>query len=382
MGTLGMSGRGTPTPGAAAPRPRVAVVYPVLFGEDGIFGGGERYALELARALSRRVPTRLISFGSRRGKRLDGGLSIHVYEPLLYVRGARFNPLSLRFLAALAGVDVVHCMSWNTLVTDFAVLAATALGKGVFVTDVGGGASVTLLRWLPLARLVDGFLLIAAQGGAQFERFRARWRILYAGVDLDLYRPPAKHAEASRRGVLYVGRILPHKGINYLVEAIDPGVPLRIVGRPYHEEYLRLLHQMAAGKDVTFVTGASDEEVVREYQRCLVSVLPSVNTNVYGETTALPELLGFTAMEAMACGAPVLCTDVGGLSEVVVDGVTGFLVPPNDPAALRARIRLLLGDPALAAQLGAAARRRIAEQFTWDKVAERCLAAYTAPAAA
>jgi glycosyltransferase involved in cell wall biosynthesis len=377
-----MSGDGTPTPGVAAPRPRVAVVYPVLFGEDGIFGGGERYALELARALSRRVPTRLISFGSRRAKRLDGALSISVYEPLLYVRGARFNPLSLRFLGALAGVDVVHCMSWNTLVTDFAVLAATALGKGVFVTDVGGGASVTLLRWLPLGRLVDRFLLIAAQGGGQFERFRARWRILYAGVDVERYRPPAEHGEGSRRGVLYVGRILPHKGINYLVEAIDPGVPLRIVGRPYHEEYLRLLRQLAAGKDVTFVTGASDEEVVREYQRCLVSVLPSVNTNVYGETTALPELLGFTAMEAMACGAPVLCTDVGGLSEVVVDGVTGFLVPPNDPEALRARIRQLLGDPALAAQLGAAARRRIAEQFTWDKVAERCLAAYTAPAAA
>jgi glycosyltransferase involved in cell wall biosynthesis len=377
-----MNGDGTPGPGAVAPRPRVAVVYPVLYGEDGIFGGGERYALELARALSRRVPTRLISFGSRRGKRLDGGLSIHVYEPLLYVRGARFNPLSVRFLAALRDVDVIHCVSWNTLVTDFAILAAAALRKRVFVTDVGGGASVTLQRKLSLARRVDGFLLIAAQGGGLFERFRAKWRILYAGVDLDRYRPAAENGRQGRRGVLYVGRILPHKGINYLVEAIDPGVPLRIVGRPYHEEYLRLLHQLTAGKDVTFVTGASDEEVAREYQRCLVSVLPSVNTNVYGETTTLPELLGFTAMEAMACGAPVLCSNVGGLSEVVVDGVTGFLVPPNDPEALRARIRQLLGDPALAARLGAAARRRIAEQFTWDKVAERCLAAYEAPAAA
>lgn len=364
---------------AALPsRPRVAVVYPIPFGEDGIYGGGERYALELARALSRQVPVRLVSFSARAGSRREGDLEIRTYRPLRYVRGARFNPLSVAFLGALRDVDVIHCMSWNTLVTDFAVLAAQALGKRVFVTDVGGGASVTLLRWLPLARLVDGFLLIAAQSGGQFERFRARWSIIYAGIDVAHFRPDPT---SQRRGVLYVGRILPHKGINYLVEAIDPGVPLRIVGRPYHEEYLRLLHRLAAGKDVTFVTDASDDDIVREYRSCAVAVLPSVNTNVYGETTALPEILGFTAMEAMACGAPVVCSDVGALSEVVVEGATGFLVPPNDPAALGARLRLLLGDAALAARLGAAARERIASSFTWEHVAGRCLAAYAAAAA-
>jgi glycosyltransferase involved in cell wall biosynthesis len=363
---------------ALAARPRVAVVYPIPYGEDGLYGGGERYALELARALSRHVPTRLVTFGAHHARRREGDLEIRIQKPLLYVRGARLNPLSFGFLRALAGVDVVHCMSWNTLVTDFSILLARALGKRVFVTDMGGGASLTLVRWLPLARLVDRYLLIAEQGGAQFERFRSRWSILYAGIDVDRYRPEPGR---QRRGVLYVGRILPHKGINYLVEAIDPGVPLRIVGRPYHQEFLQLLRRLAAGKDVTFVTDASDEQVLREYQSCAVAVLPSVNTTVYGDTTALPELLGFTAMEAMSCGAPVLCSDVGALSEVVVDGVTGFLVPPNDPEALRARIRRLLGDPELAGRLGAAARRRIAENFTWDHTAARCLAAYDAASA-
>ena len=230
-----------------------------------------------------------------------------------------------------------------------------------------------LVNRLPIARWVDGFLLIAAQGGSQFAAHREKWSLLYAGIDVLRYRPDP---EARRRGVLFVGRLLPHKGINYLIEAIDPGVPLRIFGRPYHEEYLKLLHQLAEGKDVTFVTEASDDDIRREYQTAAVAVLSSVNTNVYGETTALPELLGFTAMEAMACGTPVLCSDVGALCEVMVDGVTGFLVPPNDPAALRDRIRRLLGDPALAARLGAAARQRIVERFTWDAVAERCLAAY------
>jgi glycosyltransferase involved in cell wall biosynthesis len=354
-------------------RPRVAVVYPIPFGEEGLYGGGERYAVELARALSRRVPTRLLTFGSRPGRRREGDLEIRTYRPLRYVRGERINPLSFRFLGALRDVDVIHCTSWNTLVTDFSILAARLLAKRVFVTDIGGGGSLSLAGRLPLARWVDGFLLLAPQGGTQFAAYRDKWDILYAGIDVDRYRPAP---EVTRRGVLYVGRLLPHKGINYLVEAMDPEVPLRIVGRPYHEEYLRLLRKLAAGKRVTFITDATDDAIVREYQAAAVAVLPSVYTDVYGATTFLPELLGFTGLEAMSCGTPLLGTDVGGIPEVVDDGVTGYLVPPNDPGALRDRIRLLLGDPAIAARLGAAARQRVLDKFTWEAVTERCLAAY------
>ncbi len=111
-------------------------------------------------------------------------------------------------------------------------------------------------------------------------------------------------------------------------------MPLKIVGRPYHDDYFQLLQRLAAGKDVTFVTAASDEQVLAAYQGAAVAVLPSVNRTVYGDTTALPEILGFTLMEAMACGAAAICTRVGALSEVVVDGESGFIVPPSDPAAL------------------------------------------------
>ncbi len=356
-----------------AAHPRVAVVYPIPFGEDGIFGGGERYALELARSLSRRVPTRLLTFGDRPRRWWEGDLEIRIDKPFLYPRGERMNPLALGFLAGLHDVDVIHCVSWNTLVTDFSVLLARILDKKVFVTDVGGGGSLTLVGRLPLARWVDGFLLLAPQGIPQFDAVREKVSIIYAGIDVLRYCPAP---EVPRRGVLFVGRLLPHKGIDYLVQAVDPGVPLRIIGRPYHEEYLRLLHRLAEGKEVTFVTDASDDEILHAYRSAEVAVLSSVYTNVYGETTALPELLGFTGMEAMACGTPLLGSDVGGIPEVVVDGVTGFLVPPNDPEALRARIRLLLGDPALAARLGAAARQRIVEKFTWEAVTERCLASY------
>ncbi|HEX4956210.1 MAG TPA: glycosyltransferase family 4 protein [Thermoanaerobaculia bacterium] len=354
-------------------KPRVAVVYPIAFGPEGIFGGGERYAVELARALAARTPTRLITFGPTAREIEVDGLEIHTYEPFRLLRGEQANPFTVGFLRSLRGMDVVHCTAWNTLVTDVAIGFARATGKRAFVTDVGGGASLTLHRFLPIDRWVHRYLLIAEVGGAEFLAHRERWRIIWAGIDTEKYRPPER---PERRGVLFVGRLLPHKGIDVLIRAVGRDTPLTIVGRPYHGAYFRLLQQLAAGKDVRFVTDASDEQVIRCYQQTAVAVLPSVNRTVYGDTFPLPELLGFAAMEAMACGAATICTRVGGLGELMVDGETGFLVPPGDPVVLRQRISELLGDPELAERLGRAARRRIEGHFTWAQVAERCLAAY------
>lgn len=360
--------------GSERTNPRVAILYPVPFGDNGIFGGGERYAFELAKALARRTPTRLVTFGPRASRETFDGLEVRIRRPLKYLSGHKSNPLAFGQLLDLQDVDVIHCVRWNTFVTDMAILYAKATGKKVFITDIGGGSSLTLTRLLPLGRLVDGFLLIAEQGGRQFEEFRSKWHIIHAGIDTDRFKP---RADAMREGVLFVGRLLPHKGINYLIEAMDAHTPLTVVGRPYHPEYWRLLQELSAGKNVRFITDASDEELVRRYQSCAIKVFPSVYDTIYGHHTDLPELLGFTAMEAMSCAMPVIASDVGGLSEVLADGVTGFLIPPNDAPAIREKLRLLFGTPELLARLGEAGRQRILERFTWDAVARKCLDAYS-----
>src|SRR5204863_5377575 len=96
-----------------------------------------------------------------------------------------------------------------------------------------------------------------------------------------------------------------------------------------------------------------------------------------GLTQPVPELLGQTPLEAMACGTPAIVTNVASLPEVVADGETGFVVPPNDPTALREKIRWLLDRPAEVERMGAAGRRRVLEHFSWDAVARRCLTAYS-----
>jgi glycosyltransferase involved in cell wall biosynthesis len=97
---------------------------------------------------------------------------------------------------------------------------------------------------------------------------------------------------------------------------------------------------------------------------------------MYGVHTCVPELLGQTLLEGMACGAPGLCTAVASLPEVVENGVTGFVVPPNDSAALSERLCWLRDHPQRAVEMGAAGRRRVLERFTWPAVVKRCLTIY------
>ena len=96
----------------------------------------------------------------------------------------------------------------------------------------------------------------------------------------------------------------------------------------------------------------------------------------YGRDVPVSELLGLVALEAMASGTPVVASRIGGLAAVVVDGETGFLVPPGNTEALGDRLAHLVSDRHLAARLGANARDLVVERFTWRACAERCLAAY------
>jgi len=352
---------------------KVALVYPIPFGDDGLFGGGERYAQELARAMSTHTETVLVTIGRKRRQEWRGSLRVEVHPWITLVRGLRQNPLSLGFLDSLRGVDVVHCLAYSTLLTDLSVLFARLTRKKAFITDVGGGADVTLARVVDVTRLAHALLLISQRASREFGGGQRSRHVIYAGIDIDRYVPALK--ERQRR-VLFVGRLLPHKGINDLIDAVDETIPLTIAGRPYDARHFDLLKARAAGKDVTFVTDATDDDLLRLYQTSAVCVLPSVYRTVDGGYAPVPELLGFTLMEAMACATPVICTDVGSLPELVEDGVNGFVVPPNQPKALRRRIDELLADPMRARVMGEQARQTIVKTFTWDSVVDRCLAAY------
>ena len=363
-------------------------VAPTAFGEDGIYGGGERYPLELARAIARHVDCTLLTFGRplRSGQAggprplepEPGGLTVQVLPAVTYLHRHPAHPVSLALPGALADFDVVHAHQLWAAPSWIAAIAARLGRAGVAVTDHGllGGRPRPLVH-----HLVHRFLTVSRYSADVLGLPHDRTTVIYGGVD------PRRHSPGPagpRRGVLFVGRITPHKGVDRLLRALPPGVELSIVGTGGHDAeppesgYEAMLHELAEarGGQVSFLGAVGDAELIKLYQRTAVLVLPSVEVTCYGKRVAISELLGLTVLEAMACGSPVIASRLGGLREVVRHGETGFLVEPGDVEDLRRHLELILGDPRLARRLGENGRQLAADQFTWDDCALRCLAAY------
>jgi glycosyltransferase involved in cell wall biosynthesis len=352
----------------------VAHVVPARFdAREGILGGAERYSFELARHMSQRVSTRLVTFGAESRHERIGQLDLVVLEGY-HVRGQRTNPIAAALPAALRGATIVHCHQQHVVASSFAAALARLTRRRVFVTDLGGGgfdvsAFVSTDGWYHGHLHISEYSRRIAGHAAS-----ASASVIFGGVDTERFSPGGTAGD----GVLFVGRILPHKGIHDLIAAVDPSVPLRIVGQPMNADYLQSLKELARRKQVTFIHDADDAALVEEYRRAACVALPSVYKTPDGRTTQIPELLGQTLLEAMACGRPVICTEVASMPEVVIHRENGFVVPPGNPSALAQAIDIVRADPEAAEAMGRAGRRRVLEHFRWEQVVERCLEAYAA----
>jgi glycosyltransferase involved in cell wall biosynthesis len=356
---------------------RIFHVAPTPFGGGGVLGGGERYPVELTRALARHADVDLVTFGSRPGVVRDrSGVRVRTLRPVGHGRGHPVHPLAPQLLWALRGADVVHTHHTRSAPSRVAAVAAQIRGQRLVTTDHGLGAG----GWLGvLPALFDRFLTVSRFSAAVLGVPAARTRVVYGGADEHRFTPDP---DRRRDGVLYVGRLTPHKGIDRLVRALPAGARLTIAGtgghdpRPPECDYPLLLRELAAGRDVAFPGAVSDTALPELHRGAAVFVLPTVKDDCYGRHFAISELLGLSVLEAMASGTPVIASRLDGLPEVVRDGENGFLVTPGDVDELRDRLARLLGDRALAARMGRRGRELLLEQFTWEACAQRCLAAY------
>ncbi len=188
---------------------------------------------------------------------------------------------------------------------------------------------------------------------------------IHDGVDTDRFSPgPPDEREPG--SVLFVGNSEDYnKGIVYLLRAMallprDLKVRLYVVGGPRGDSPVvrREVERLEMSDRVSYVGRVSADELTAWYRRAQVVVSPS-----------LYEGFGLPAVEAMASAAPVIATTAGALPELVVDGVTGTLVPPAAPEPLAEAIAALLADPARCGEMGHAGRERAIERFTWTACA-------------
>ncbi|MBI4325128.1 MAG: glycosyltransferase family 4 protein [Chloroflexi bacterium] len=356
--------------------PKVLVIPASYFAQDRTVGGGERYALEYARALAELTSTTMALFDLKPKRETFGQLVIQTF-PVRHLTERRGFPITREIWRAFRNYDLLHVMVFPTPLADLALLSARLRGQISVLTDVGGGGacwSTYLQKLHPrlnLNRLAHGLALLSQHAARFFTDWPQPQTILYGGVNLKEFTVPARPPEGY---ALFVGRLLPHKGVLPLIEAILPQTPLRVVGRPYDEDYFRLLQQAATDKQVTFITDADDAELRRQYAGANVVLQPTLPADDPAQDKS--ELLGLVTLEAMACGKPVIVTGTASLPELVKDGETGFIVPPNDRVALQQHIETLVANPALSQTLGMAARHHIEQHFTWDQVARRGLDLY------
>ncbi len=345
--------------------------------KSGILGGAERYVFELARHMAEVTPTTLISFGPHEDCKEAGNLRIEILGDPWLVRGQRTNPFTPRLLPKFRGADVIHCHQTHVLASSVAALYGRLKGKKVFTTDLGGGGW-DISAYLSTDDWYRGHLHISEYSRRiSGHEGRPNAQVIYGGVDTERYSPaPQGPPLGEDAPILFVGRLLPHKGMDYLIDALPARMKLEIIGQPYDKDYHAELRKRSAGKDVTFHHECGDDALLSAYRRARCVVLPSVYRSAWGQTTRVPELLGQTLLEGMACGKPVVCTAVASMPEIVVDGVTGFIVPPNDSAALAEKLQWLANHPAKAAAMGVEGRARVEQQFSWSLVVQRCLAAY------
>ena len=235
-----------------------------------------------------------------------------------------------------------------------------------------------LLRFLDKTDRIVATSPRMIEASPYLQKYRHKVEVIHLGVDRRRFERTAavkRRAQELREKhgtplVLFVGRLVGYKGLEYLLEASGKiGGTLVIVGQG--NLYGRLTHlalRSGLGGRVHFTGYVTNEDLAAYYHACDVFVLPSISNN---------ETLGVAQLEAMSCGKPVVSTDLPtGVPFANRHGETGLIVPPRDAEALAEAINRILLDGALRRKLGEGGRERIAEHFTAEGMLDQMLALY------
>ena len=364
-----------------------------------VYGGAGVHVEYLVRELRRLADVEVHSFGGT-----AGGATAHSPDPRLASANPALQVLStdLSIAAATAGCDLVHSHTWYADLAGH--LSALLHGIPHVVTthslephrpwkaeQLGGGYALS--SWAERTAVHAADAVIAVSHGMARDVLAAypeldpqRVHVVSNGIDAQQYAAVADTDVLERYGVdpdepyaLFVGRITRQKGLAHLLRAARdvPGQLVLCAGAPDTPEIATEIEELVAELQLTRpgVVWVREmlprEDVIQLLSHATAFACPSVY-----------EPLGIVNLEAMACGTAVVASAVGGIPEVVVDGVTGRLVPYDeaDPAAfeagLAAALTAVLGDPAGAEAMGQAGRARAVEQFGWDAVARATLEVY------
>lgn len=286
--------------------------------------------------------------------------------------------------------DLVHCHTWYTFFAGF--LAKLLYGVPLVVTmhsleplrpwkEEQLGPGYHLSSWIEKNGVEHADRVIAVSSEMKqdivntYQIPSEKVEVVHNGIDLDQYHPVQDRDYLDEQGIdhpylLFVGRISRQKGILQLLEAMEQLDRVYLVlcasspDTPELEKEVR--EKVNQNPKIKWINEmVSKDKVIQLYSHATAFICPSIY-----------EPFGIINLEAMACKAPVIASRVGGIKEVVVDGETGFLVPPGDPKELANRIKFALNNPELMAEFREKGRQRVEQYFSWESIAKRTVALY------
>ncbi|KZS74780.1 glycosyl transferase family 1 [Mycobacterium kansasii] len=369
-----------------------------------VYGGAGVHVTELVSQLRRLCAVDVHCMGAPRP-----GAITHQPDPRLRNANTALSTLSADLVMANAAsaATVVHSHTWYTglaghlaaLLYDIPhVLTAHSLEpmRPWKAEQLGGGYQVS--SWVENTAVLAADAVIAVSAGMRDDLLRIYptldpdvVHVIRNGIDTDVWYPA---------GPVRTGSVLAELGV-------DPNRPIAaFVGRITRQKgvphLLAAAHQFSPDIQVVLCAGAPDTPGIADEVRSAVAQLARTRTGVFWVRDILPigklreilsaamvfvcasvyEPLGIVNLEAMACATAVVASDVGGVPEVVADGVTGSLVhyDPDDPSGYEARlaeaVNALVADPATAKRYGQAGRQRCIDEFSWAHIAGQTLDIY------
>jgi alpha-maltose-1-phosphate synthase len=368
-----------------------------------VYGGGGVHVEFLARELRKLVDVQVHCFGAPRP---EPGVS--AYEPPAELAGA--NPalrtlgVDLQMADAVSSVDVLHSHTWYANVAGVLgsilhrtphVLTAHSLEPQRPWKAEQLGAGYRISSWAERQAYETAAAVIAVSYGMRADVLDAypfvdpaRVHVIHNGIDTSLYAPSSSLDTLARFGisrsrpfVLFVGRITRQKGVSHLLAAassFDPEIQLVLcAGAPDTREIAAETQAAVASLSASRSGVVWIQEMLP--RPALVQLLTHATVFV---CPSVYEPLGIVNLEAMACETAVVATAVGGIPEVVTDGVTGLLVPylaverEEFEAGLAAAVNEVAGNPARAEAMGKAGRDRAEREFSWETIAHRTVELY------
>ena len=362
-----------------------------------VYGGAGVHVEYLARALSGLVDLPVDVTVHCQGAPRDTAVA-HQAWPVLHDAALKAFSADLSMADAAADADLVHSHTWYANLAGH--LASLLHGIPHVATvhsleplrpwkaeQLGGGYALS--SWAERVSLASASAVVAVSDGMRSDILSVypeispeRVRVIRNGINTLEYAPDPsadvleKHGvDPERPYVIFVGRITRQKGVPVLLRAaaaLDPSAQLVLCAgaadtQELGEEVASLVAELQASRTgVLWIPEMLPKpEIIQLLTHALAFVCPSVY-----------EPLGIVNLEAMACSTAVVASRVGGIPEVVDDGVTGLLVPPDNPAALADALNLLLRDPGRAEAMGRAGRERAVTEFSWETVAAQTVTLY------